>query len=274
MHPGYFFDFAREAFLVVSLLVDPRAVRSRRSRACWRAPRGAAVVRRRQSGISVPLFSLASSQQLGHRRVRRPADVRALAAGGRAVDRADPADQRDAADRDVAVFGDDGDGARSDLHHDGERRRLRRPRRRARARRRRAGRAQAAAPVAADRIRVDSPAEGEWLRRGFDRFLQLEVSRGSPRAARFDAFVAARSVVARRVRAVSIAARACTTSAPWTRLAGAAGARRGGRADDARAGRSSSRSPTARTCSGSPPSSGPRPSGCRGRCASSAICRS
>jgi len=33
----------------------------------------------------------------------------------------------------------------------------------------------------------------KWLRRGFDRFLKLEVARGSPRAARFDAFVAAES---------------------------------------------------------------------------------
>jgi 4-alpha-glucanotransferase len=32
-----------------------------------------------------------------------------------------------------------------------------------------------------------------WLRRSFDRFLKLEVSRGSPRAARFDAFTAAQS---------------------------------------------------------------------------------
>ncbi len=32
-----------------------------------------------------------------------------------------------------------------------------------------------------------------WLRRSFDRFLRLEVSRGTPRAARFDAFVAAQS---------------------------------------------------------------------------------
>ena len=32
-----------------------------------------------------------------------------------------------------------------------------------------------------------------WLRRSFDRFLRLEVSRGSPRAARFDAFVAAQA---------------------------------------------------------------------------------
>lgn len=33
----------------------------------------------------------------------------------------------------------------------------------------------------------------KWLRRGFDRFLKLEVSRGSPRAARFDAFLKAQS---------------------------------------------------------------------------------
>jgi len=33
----------------------------------------------------------------------------------------------------------------------------------------------------------------KWLRRSFERFLRLEVSRGSPRAARFDAFNAAQS---------------------------------------------------------------------------------
>jgi 4-alpha-glucanotransferase len=32
-----------------------------------------------------------------------------------------------------------------------------------------------------------------WLRRCFDRFLRLEVARGSPRAARFDAFTTAQS---------------------------------------------------------------------------------
>jgi len=32
-----------------------------------------------------------------------------------------------------------------------------------------------------------------WLRRSFDRFLRLEVARGTPRAARFDTFVAAQS---------------------------------------------------------------------------------
>jgi 4-alpha-glucanotransferase len=33
----------------------------------------------------------------------------------------------------------------------------------------------------------------KWLRRSFDRFLRLEISRGTPRAARFEAFVAAQS---------------------------------------------------------------------------------
>ena len=32
-----------------------------------------------------------------------------------------------------------------------------------------------------------------WLRRGFDRFLQMEVARGSPRATRFDQFTAAQA---------------------------------------------------------------------------------
>ena len=45
--------------------------------------------------------------------------------------------------------------------------------------------------------RIDYPAvrrlKEKWLRRGFERFLKLEVSRGSPRAARFDAFAAAQS---------------------------------------------------------------------------------
>ena len=34
VHPGYFFDFAREAYIVLSLLVEPARIRSRRSRAC------------------------------------------------------------------------------------------------------------------------------------------------------------------------------------------------------------------------------------------------
>ena len=96
-------------------------------------------------------------------------------------------------------------------------------------------------------------------------FCKLEVSRGSPRAARFDAFVDRAIVVARRVRAVSVAARAARRAAV-DGLAGAARARRRRRPlNEARARRSASRSPIVPTCSGSPPSNGPKPSGCRGR---------
>ena len=45
--------------------------------------------------------------------------------------------------------------------------------------------------------RVDYPSirrlKDRWLRRSFDRFLRLEVARGTPRSARFEAFIAAQS---------------------------------------------------------------------------------
>ena len=37
VHPGYFFDFDREAFVVVSLLVEPATFDRGGRRACWRA---------------------------------------------------------------------------------------------------------------------------------------------------------------------------------------------------------------------------------------------
>ena len=65
VHPGYFFDFSREAFVVVSLLVEPEvftaAHRSPASACDARGPR----VTRRESGLNVPLFSLASSRGWG-----------------------------------------------------------------------------------------------------------------------------------------------------------------------------------------------------------------
>ena len=104
----------------------------------------------------------------------------------------------------------------------------------------------------------------KWLRRGFDRFLKLEVSRGSPRAARFDAFVAAQSWWLDEY-ALFRSLHALHDELPWTEwpepLARADAARVERRARL----RSGSRSPIARTCSGSPPSSGPRRNGCRGR---------
>ena len=64
VHPGYFFDFAREAFLIVSLLVEP-ALFDQGVAAGAGARGGGRLVRRRQSGISVPLFSIASSTGWG-----------------------------------------------------------------------------------------------------------------------------------------------------------------------------------------------------------------
>jgi alanine-synthesizing transaminase len=40
VHPGYFFDFAREAFVVVSLLVEPAVFTSAVERVLRRATRG------------------------------------------------------------------------------------------------------------------------------------------------------------------------------------------------------------------------------------------
>ena len=115
VHPGYFFDFPREAFLVVSLLVEPALFDQAIARVLARAGgarRDAPAERHRGAAVLAGV-----EPRLGHRRVRRPADVcaRGCTEAG-PVARADPADQRDAADRDVAVLGDDGDGARSDLH--------------------------------------------------------------------------------------------------------------------------------------------------------------
>ena len=37
VHPGFFFDFPHEAFLVVSLLPEPGTFREGVTRACWSA---------------------------------------------------------------------------------------------------------------------------------------------------------------------------------------------------------------------------------------------
>ena len=62
VHPGFFFDFDRESFLVVSLLTPPKPFAAG-SRACWNGSRiRERVVTKRASGVLVPLFSLRSSR--------------------------------------------------------------------------------------------------------------------------------------------------------------------------------------------------------------------
>ena len=66
VHPGFFFDFDRESFLVVSLLTTAEAVcRRDRPRAGTGLASWERVVTKRASGVLVPLFSLRSSNSWG-----------------------------------------------------------------------------------------------------------------------------------------------------------------------------------------------------------------
>ena len=64
-HPGYFFDFEREAFLVISLLPDPVSFSSALQTLFHEIGQHSMIQRARRSGISVPLFSLRSSRSWG-----------------------------------------------------------------------------------------------------------------------------------------------------------------------------------------------------------------
>ena len=65
VHPGYFFDFEREAFLIISLLPDPAGVCRRSGRDVLAVGRSRMMPRMRRAGISVPLFSLRSTRSWG-----------------------------------------------------------------------------------------------------------------------------------------------------------------------------------------------------------------
>ena len=65
VHPGYFFDFDREAFLVVSLLPEPAGICVRGAGALRPDRRASMMLRSRRAGISVPLFSLRSTRSWG-----------------------------------------------------------------------------------------------------------------------------------------------------------------------------------------------------------------
>ena len=65
VHPGYFFDFEREAFLVVSLLPEPAGVCFGGAGALRPDRRAPMIQRSRRAGISVPLFSLRSTRSWG-----------------------------------------------------------------------------------------------------------------------------------------------------------------------------------------------------------------
>ena len=73
VHPGYFFDFPRESFLVVSLLAAARSVRRRHrpDTAALRTQRLDRQMGNRRAGLLVPLFSCPSSASWGIGEIRR-----------------------------------------------------------------------------------------------------------------------------------------------------------------------------------------------------------
>ncbi len=91
-----------------------------------------ATIARRRAGLLIPLFSCASTAELGHRRHRRHSSRHRLAGRRRQRMLQLLPTQRDGARPAVAVFGDQRDGDRSDLHHAAERAGVRRARRRRR----------------------------------------------------------------------------------------------------------------------------------------------
>jgi 4-alpha-glucanotransferase len=150
-------------------------------------------VRRRQSGVSVPLFSIASSQSWGIGEFGDlPTFARWLQEAGQSIVQILPINEMPAVETSpysamTAMALDpiyltmasvpDFEGLGGELALDGaEQAELNRLRR-------------------LPRIEYTSirRLKEKWLRRGFDRFLRLEVARGTPRAARFDAFVKAQS---------------------------------------------------------------------------------
>ena len=186
-----FSTFDREAFIVVSLLVEPavfdKAIGARAD------ARRRSILMRRQSGIAVPLFSLASSHGWGIGEFPDLADFAAwLSEAGQSVVQILPINEMPPIETSpysamtamaldpiyislpdvpdfAAIGGEDAlDGA--------ERAEITRLR---------------------QLPRIDYAAvrwlKDRWLRRSFDRFLKMEVPRGTPRAARFDAFRAEQS---------------------------------------------------------------------------------
>lgn len=150
-------------------------------------------MRRRQSGVSVPLFAIASSNSWGVGEFGDlPVFARWLQEAGQAVVQILPINEMPPIETspysamtamaidpiyitmaDVPDFAGIGGEPALDASEQAEIARLR----------------------AASRIDYASirRLKEKWLRRGFERFLKLEASRGSPRAARFEAFAAADS---------------------------------------------------------------------------------
>ena len=132
VHPGYFFDFPRDGYLVVSLLTRPDVFRGARASADGRLHLTANFsplcvhdrLPGRSAGLVVPLFSLHSARSCGHRRHRRPAPLGRVAAARRSSRAAAAAGRHAAGRRDLAVLGAERHGDRPGVHQPGRRARL------------------------------------------------------------------------------------------------------------------------------------------------------
>ena len=290
-HPGYFFDFPRESFLVVSLLPPEavfaggvaRVLRHFDCTASAATPAGGpanmndAVIRtssgRRRAGLLIPLFSCPSTSELGHRRHRRHRADRRLAGRRRPARAAAAADQRDGARPAVAVLGDQRDGDRSDLHQRAGGARVRRARRRSVADGRRSRAARGRPAHAAHRPRGGSRAEA---RRAARRVRAVPRERVEPR----HATRARRSGVSQRAGLVDRGLRlfraihAREGERPWTEWPEALQRREPAAIDRDAARARRTRCCSISTCSGWPIRNGGRRAAARTASSCSAICRS
>ena len=199
----------------------PRRARGvRRRRVARRAGRaaGSQRVTRAKRHHRAALLAV-SSRELGHRRVSATCAVfcRWAAEAGQSAG-ADPAARRDAAGCETSPYSAMTAMALDPIYiacptsqdFDGPRRRA--GVRGSRTRRRSTALRRSRRVIATSSVRA---LKERWLRRSWDRFLRLEVARGTPRAARFDRLLRARALVAGRLRALPRRCTPCTRRPRW-----------------------------------------------------------
>ena len=123
VHPGYFFDFEREAFLVISLLPEPALFAGMLTPVASFAVSRLSMMQIRKAGISFRCF-LSVNPQLGRRRDRRyPRFPPSGCIAPSTVLQILPINEMPLGI--VALFGAERDGHRSAVHHAGRWRTLR-----------------------------------------------------------------------------------------------------------------------------------------------------
>ena len=176
-----------------------------------------ALTGRRRAGLLIPLFSCPSTASWGIGDIGDVAPLTAWLAAGRPARAAAAAAQRDGARAAVALLGDQRDGDRSDLHPRARRARVRGAGRRSRARRRAiATRSPRCAARRASTTQTVRRLKNAALRAAFDRFLEAEWRRDTPRARRAARVRSASRRGGSRTTRCSAPSTRARASAPWT----------------------------------------------------------